>query len=496
MALSLSMGFQQKNVQSIKQLQCTIMTQHMQQAINLLQASIMELSPLIEVEMEQNPVLEYSDECFDDDEEDLNQAEESIHEDSEDNEEIPETALVFDEHDFNILHRLDEDFRNYLTSDEIESSIKTTSKDKSQNFLEHSVRQSHSLFQQLIDQAREAFLTPKELSLAEFIIGNLDQSGFFTESILEVSILQNCSPKEVSRILEIIKTFTPIGIGASGLNEALLIQLRALGKEKSLTYQIIENHFDDLLHNRIPIIKKNLKCSIEQIEQTINDIAKLDLHPGAQPSIGQISYILPDISLRDDGGNLVIDLNEDSIPRLRINKKYLRMLENENIDIETKDFIRQKIASAKWLLRNLLERSDTIYRITESLLKRQHIFFHNPDGMLTPLTMKIVADDLELHESTIARAISNKYIETPRGLLPFRFFFTPGLLTTQGEEVSTNLAKQMIKELIAAEDSKKPFSDEMISRLICEKGIKCARRTVAKYRTTLNIGSAMQRKKY
>lgn len=488
----LALSLQQKNVQTFKQLQCMIMSVQMQQAIHLLQAPVMELLPLIDVEVEQNPLLEY----FEENNEDLEREEEEVREVILDNDLLPEIELNFNEHDLEVLRRLDEDFYNHLSDGDIERSQKSMAKDKLHSFLEESIIDSPSLFQQLMEQAREMFQTPRECELAEILIGNFNHFGFLVDSLVDISILYDCAIDELEKVLVTIQTFSPIGVGARNLQESLLIQLRAHGERETLAYEIVERHFDDFLHNRIPNIKKALKCAVSDVTESIKCIAKLDLHPGIQAATNEIAYIVPDVSLREEDDRLVITVNEDTLPQLRINRKYLTMLDNEDVDIETKNFIRQKIISAKWLSRNLFERSDTLYKITESLVKRQSDFFLNPNGELVPLTMKTIAEELQLNESTIARAVSNKYIETPRGLLTLRSFFTASLQSNDGNEISTNTAKYMVKELIATEDLNRPLSDEAISSLLKLKGITCARRTVTKYRSALNIGSAQQRRKF
>ncbi len=482
----LSINLQQKNVQTLKQMQCIIMSPQMQQAIHLLEAPLMELVPLIELEMEQNPILEYSEE----------ECQEERDEEPAEHQEPPEKELSFDDRDLAVLRQLDEDFHDHFWQNEQQKSQYSSDEEKLQTFLESSIVEIPKLFNHLMLQAHDAFSTDKEIALAELIIGNLNEFGFLTTPLEEIALLEGCSIEVLKNVLATVKTFTPAGVGASNLNESLLIQLKAYGKQKTLAYQIIDKHFDDLLHNRISNIKKGLNCTTEEVGEMIKHIAKLDLHPGTQLSTTEAPIAFPDVVLKQEEETFKAIVNEDSIPRLRINSRYLRMLQDENIDKETKDFVLQKIDSAKWLFRNLMERNNTLQRIAESLAKRHRDFFLNPQGKLAPLTMKTIAEELELHESTVARAVSNKYIDTPRGLLPLRFFFTSGLSSTSGEDVSANTVKELIKELIHAEDAHHPLSDEALSHLIQDKGIQCARRTVAKYRTILNIGNAQQRRNF
>lgn len=505
MSNTLSFELQQKPGQNIKQLQRLIMSRQMQQAIHFLQMPIMELTPLIDLELEQNPVLEYSKEEGDESESnsdsdtdsDLKQLEEDNIEETTDGDSVPESELSFEEGDFEIMRRLDQDFRDHFSESGNAPAQRTTEQDELQTFLESSITSEETLFEHLMQQAKEAFEDKKELGIAEAIIGNFDRSGFLNTPLEEIALLQKCSVEAVRKVLKVIQTFDPIGVGAGSLKESLLIQLRSQGKDGSLAYRIIDTHFDDLLHNRIPAIKKGLHCTAEQIGEAVDhDIAPLDLHPGTQLSHDVTSFIIPDVALREDGDELVVSINDDSMPRLRLNTRYLRMLDDPALPTETKDFIKQKIVSAKWLLKNIMQRNSTLERIAESLAKWQRDYFINPNGKLVPLTMHVLADELEVHESTIARAVSGKYIDTPRGVMALRSFFTSGLSSQTGEDISSKTARDLLADIIAKENKEHPYSDEAISAMMKEKGIQCARRTVAKYRVALNIGTAQQRRKF
>lgn len=499
MSNSLSFELQQKASQNIKQLQRLIMSRQMQQAIHFLQMPIMELSPLIDCELEQNPLLESSIEADEDNEVDLDlkQLEEDNIEESTDEDLVPEKELSFEEGDFEIMRRLDEDFRDHFSESGNLSGRSKSEQDKLQSFLESSIISEETLFEYLTKQARECFSEKKQLSIAEAIIGNIDRAGFFNTPLEELATLEGCKVEEIEKVLKVVQTFDPSGIGARNLQESLLIQLKDKDKIKTLAYRIVEKHFDDLLHNHIPAIKKGLSCTAEEIGEAVDhDIASLELHPGTQLSHDVATFIVPDASIKQEGDELVVGINDDSMPRLRLNSRYMRMLDDATLPEETKDFIKQKIVSAKWLLRNIMQRNDTLERISQSLAKWQRDFFINPDGKLVPLTMKVLADELDVHESTIARAVSGKYIDTPRGLLSLRSFFTSGLSTKEGTDISSKTAQNILEDIIAAEDKRHPLSDEALSLILKEKGIQCARRTIAKYRTALNIGTAQQRRKF
>jgi RNA polymerase sigma-54 factor len=453
----ISLELKQRSVQDPKQLQRLIMSKQMQQAIRLLQTPVMELSPVIEMEIKQNPVLDYMQE-------------------GEEEELEPEMLAHEKNHE-----------KNYEKSYQ------------DRNTLEGLVRHNITLFEYLMHQASEQIKDPEDLRLAEALIGNLDNNGFLTLSIEEIAALEHtreqASLPKLEALLSFLQTLHPPGIGARNIQECLLIQLAAQGKKNELAYAIIEKQFDHLLHNRIRLIAQHQRCTRAEVEKAIDDtIAKLEMYPASRFSSHTPQYIVPDLHLIQEGEQLVARINEESMPRLRLNPKYLHLLEEQSVSKETKEFIHKKVRSAKWLLRNILQRNDTLEKIALSLAKRQREFLLNPEGALVPLTMKAVADELQMHESTIARAVSNKYIDTPRGLLSLRFFFTNRLKTHQ-HEVSANTARQLVKEIICGEQKEKPLSDSAISELLKEKGILCARRTVAKYRTLLKVGNAQQRRR-
>lgn len=472
--------------QNIKQTQRLMMTPQMQQAIHFLQMPVLELSTLIDAEMEQNPVLEYLQ--IEENEDDSEWSEESVQEEQE---------MVFDENNFEILKQLDDDFRDYFAESGTHNPRRTQDEEKRKAYLESSIQDRLSLFDYLMKQAREVFQEPIEISMAEIILGYFDERGFLQGSLEEISALFHFDLQALEKVLDVVQTFEPHGVGARNLQESLLIQLKGYNKEHTLAYDIIKNHFDDLIHNRIPLLQKMLNTTLEDIKNAIDkDIVKLDLHPGTSYSTEVTPFITPDVKLRQDGEALIAEVNDEVIAPLKLNTKYMKMLEDPNLPPEARQFIKLKILSAKWLIKNIYQRNSTIERIADSIAKRQKSFFIQPEGKLTPLTMKTLAEELDLHESTIARAVANKYIETPRGLFPIRYFFSNTYTTDQGEDISSKTVKDVLQEIVKNEDKNKPLSDQSISRLIKLRGISCARRTVAKYRAELNIGNASQRKKF
>lgn len=449
---------QQHQSQNLKQIQRLILSPQMQQALHLLQLPVLELSTVIAQELEENPILEYTDD-----------------------------SLNFEA----ILSQIQEEFRDPSSIQREEDDLKS--------FLENSIACVSSLFDHLIQQARETFTDSHSFLLAETLIGNIDEYGFLSVSLEEIALINGWNLHELEAILKEIQTFDPKGVGAKNLHESLLIQLKGLGKEESLAYKIIENHFDDVLHNRIPSIAKAFKSTPDKIRGVIeHEIARLDLHPGANQPTGHyrqmVQYITVDVSIHHFEDKICIDVNDEGIPSLRLNHSYLKMLEDPSLPEDTRTYIFEKLASGKWLLRNLHERHQTLYRISEQLANKQKEFLFEPHGKLTPLTMKEVAEVLQLHESTIARAVANKYLSCPKGIFPLRSLFTHAYTTDEGATISANTVKDLVCQLIAEENKKTPLSDEDISSIIKGKGIPCARRTVAKYRQELGLGNTSQRR--
>lgn len=481
----------QKNQQTLKQLQRLIMSPQMQQAIHLMQVPIMELASIIEQELEQNPVLEYLEEDVEQ-EEDISKSEDEFFE-----EEPLEEELFLKENDFEILKRLDEEFRDHFSESENPLFKRSQEEEKLKVFLEQSIPFQESLFEHLQVQTKETFQKEDEQRMAEILIGNFDENGFLAVSLEEIALVNGFSLPDLKRVLVEIQQFDPAGVGAFNLQEALLIQLKRRGLENSLAYRIVEGHYEALLHNRILQIKKALHCTVEEINDAMSQyIARLDFHPGKAFIIERPQPIVPDVSITEEQGKFAVVINDDYLPSLRLNRRYLKMLEDESLSQESKDFIKNKILSAKWLLKNIDQRNETLHGIAQVLVKRQKEYFSTGKGELVPMTMRQIAEELDVHESTIARAVSHKYVETPRGILPLRFFFSNAYTTKGGEDISSKTVREELKKMIEGENKKMPLSDEKLSQLLQRKGIPCARRTVAKYRIEMQIGNASQRKEY
>lgn len=488
----------QKQSTSLKQTQRVMMSPRMQQALKLLQAPILEISQMIEQELEQNPLLDYSDDTIDEEapsNEELNSYENEIEEDFKDFE-IKE--LSFEEENYSVIEYLNDDFQDLFYESDNYSLRRTSQEEKLKSFLESSIKTQSSLYALLLTQAREIFETHEEYQAAETIIYSINEKGFFNSNLKELAALTGIPAETFEKVLPQIKYFDPPGIAASNLKESLLIQLQKKNKTGTLAYKIIEKSYDELVNNKINMIASICHCGIEQVNYAIqNIISKLDLNPGGSIGSNLIQTIIPDIHFyKDEDGELKVKVRDDEIPQLKINLNYLKMLQNKETPEDAKEFIKQKFSSAKSLITNIFQRNDTLLKLGNLLLETQEDFFLNPRGKLIPMTMKSFAEAIEVHESTIARAVSNKYLSCDKGIFPLRFFFTSSLNCDDGSDISSKSVKDLISKLIEEENKMRPLSDESLSRLLKKKGITCARRTVAKYRMQLNVGNAHQRKKF
>ncbi len=475
----LSIQMQAAPKQQLELTQRLMMSAQMKQALRLLQLPLVELESFIEEQMTLNPLLEL--------EETENQEEFGPEEEKEEGQLLSDDELAF-------LSHLEE--QGYFTDLDTRPRKPTSDENKLQTYLEQSLPFQPSLYDRLRQQAQDSFETPRDLDIANTLFGYMDQWGFLTTPLSEINSLHQFREEESQPILSEIQSFEPYGVGASTIQESLLIQLRCLQKEKTLAYRIVKEHYEQLLRNQLPLMQKKLRCSFAEIEAAIQEIAKLDLHPGTQFSPSLNPAIIPDVTLRQEKDRLVVDVERDYAPSLRLNLRYLKLLEDPSLSREHKQFIKRYLLSARWLMRNLQQRYSTLERIAQSLAEKQYAFFTEPDGKLVPLTMKTLAEELQVHESTIARGVSNKYLSSPRGIFPLRAFFTNKYLSGEGKDLSSRTVKEAMLALIQQEDKRHPLSDQKISFLLKEQGMPCARRTVAKYRFLLQIGNMQQRRKF
>lgn len=339
-------------------------------------------------------------------------------------------------------------------------------------------------------------LETKEKNIAEYIIGSIDNNGYLRISCEQIAFSINCTEEEVERILSKIQKFTPLGAGARNLKECLFIQLNIIENDNQNVRNILENHLEDLGRHRFPLISKSLKISLKEVQDAAEFISRLEPKPGRIFGQDTVTYVTPDIFIEEKDGQFHIILNDDYIPHLHISNLYRKIMNNSKSQEETINYIKNKVRSGMWLIKNIQQRQQTIFNIMKTLVELQKSFLKHGVGHLKPMTMHEVASKLGIHESTVSRAISKKHVQTPQGLFPVKYFFSAEMKTMDGGTISARNIKQKVQQIIQTENPKKPLSDQEIISILKNENIPLARRTVTKYRKELKIPSSHLRKKY
>jgi RNA polymerase sigma-54 factor len=449
-----------------------VLAPQLRQSLELLQAPMLELRALVRQEMEQNPTLEEQPEEV-----------EQIEIEPAANE-IAEEAGIRDE--FEKLARLDEEWRDYFNQNQVSPRHSSEEAARRQYFLD-SLSQPISLQQHLMNQLALAGLSEADARLCELLIGSIGEDGYLSTPIEELAATTGHDAADLERMLAAVQEFDPIGVGARDLRECLLIQLRRLGKGDSLAAAIVRDHLADLGARRFADIARALKCEIEAVQEAARLIATLEPKPGRVFAADAPSYVTPEVIVQKVDGEYVVILNNDQIPRLHISDHYRRLMNDENTADEVKAYIREKVRAGLFLIKSINQRQQTIYNIAKEIVAVQRDFLDHGVARLRPLTMAQVAQILGIHETTVSRAIANKYMQTPRGTFEMKYFFTPGYVTADGEAVSNKAVKDAIARLVEEEDPANPLSDQEMARRLAEQGFNVARRTVAKYREELKI---------
>jgi len=465
----MKMGFEL----NLTQTQKLIMTPELRQAIQILQFNNVELMEFIYKQLEVNPFLESAE----------NKSQDSPSEEIDTKYEKEDRKDDLDWKD--ITERYDDlSYRAYernVDSDDKQSFESYTSK-------------KMSLKDHLMVQLGVSVKTNKEKRIGEFIIESLDNKGYLSCSVQDISLLLNEDVVEVERVLRLIQTFDPIGVGARNLSECLMIQLKEKGIQDKNAYIIAENYLEDIAANRIQKIAKDLHITVSRV-QGICDIIKM-LEP--KPSRGfivdsdNIRYIVP---VEKINGEYIIIVNDNNLPTLTISNYYKSMV-NDLDDKEANKFLTDKLNSSMWLIKSIEQRRKTLYKVTESILKFQRKVFDEGKTALKPLVLKDVADDIGVHESTVSRATNGKYVQTPRGLFELKYFFASSISESDGDGISSTSVKTQIQKYIDEENTQKPLSDQKIAEMLSESGINISRRTVAKYRDEMRIPASSMRRRY
>lgn len=459
----------------MRQTQRLVMTPRLQQALKLLQMPTQELQQVLKQEILQNPLLEEIDE----------EVEETI-EDEESEEEDEDKDKDKDEIDW-------DDY--FETGFGLGSGF--AEEEEREEFLERVPVAKQSFSDFMMSQLRLATDDEQDLEIGEYLIGSLDDSGYLTCPLKEVADTFGVAEERVEVVLKIIQTFEPSGVGARNLKECLLMQLATKDLLDTVAARIVENHFDEFKQKKYLDISKKLKISLKEIQEQAKVIGTLNPKPGLDIIADEPKYVIPDLIVERVGEKYVVFLNDRNIPRLRISQSYRNELQrNPRISTETKDFIQGRLKNAKWLIQTIEQRRRTMIKVMESIVEEQRDFFDHGAVHMRPLTLQQVASKISMHESTVSRVTTNKYVQTPRGVYELKFFFGSALGTQSGDEVSAKSAKIRIREIIENEDSKKPLSDQKIADILKKDGLIIARRTVAKYREQLGVLPARHRKQY
>ncbi len=470
-----------------------VMTPQLRQAIKILQVSRAELESLIDQELVENPVLEETPAERDEPAADTldGQADAAPEEPFEPRE--PDR----DRNEATDLREID--WRDYLESygNDMQGSISGSARDEDddrRSTLENLPLKRQSLADHLLWQLRMSDLEPAEEQVGGLIIGNLDGDGYLRMSVDEVAFLGNADRSVTERVLAYIQRFDPPGVAARTLSECLLIQLREIGLQDSLAARIVHDFLPLLESRRFDRLAKALGVSVEEIAEAAKVISVLEPKPARDYSDSDIRYVTPDVYVHKVGDEYVVTLNEEGLPRLRVSSFYRRMLGTDGSP-EARGYIQEKMRAATWLIKSIHQRQRTLYMVTQSIIKFQRDFLDKGVYALRPLVLKDVAQDIGMHESTVSRATAGKYVHAPQGTYELKYFFTSGLKSGYGEEVSAESVRERIRAIIEGEDAKKPYSDQYIAQVLSRENVDIARRTVAKYRELMAILPSSKRKK-
>lgn len=460
----MNMGFGLYQEQTLK----LVMTPELRQAITILQYSTTDLLAYLQEQANENPVIELQ--------------------------EISATNDIVSEK--RQKEAVEIDWKE-LISNRSTGDYNVNKNESTYNPLDYAHSSDKTLYDHLESQLGcVKGLTTHQRHLARFLIGNLDEKGYLEISLNEASKRLGAPVEELEQVLAIIQKFDPVGVAARSLEECLLLQIYYEGYHDEQTVSVVRDHLQDLANNRFARIAEKLHLSVQEVQAIADVVRSLNPRPGAAFGSGETKFIIPDVTVEKIAGEYVVFVNDSSAPRLSINRFYERMLKENKTEEEAKQFIHDKLNSALWLAKSLEQRRLTLIKVTQAIVEMQRDFFDKGIHYLKPMTQKDIAERVSLHESTVSRATSNKYVQTPRGVFELKYFFTSALTTASGDATSSESVKKRIKALIDAEDRKQPLSDQKLAEMLAQEGIEISRRTVAKYREEMLIASSAKRKRF
>ena len=462
----------------LEQSQKLIMTPELRQAIAVLQMSSLELDQYIEQQLQDNPLLE----PLEDGPEKIDHEERAVVEEKTKDEE----------------ERFDIDWQEYFQdSSDLGYSAGPGEKLNREPCFEAFVTKAPSLTDHLNFQLSIAACPRGLEQTVRYLIGNLDSRGYLNISVAEVAAALKISESKVLKALEVLQSMEPVGVGARTLEECLMLQVNYLGIKNPILVEIIHNFLPDLAQGRLGKIASKLGVSIQEAQQAADQLRKLEPKPGRNFSSSEDTrYIVPDVVVEKIEGEYIILVNDIYTPRLRVNKSYQRVIKENKPDDDARKYVEAKMNSAVWLIKSIEQRRLTLYKVAKALVELQRDFLEYGVKFLRPLVLKDVAIKVEMHESTVSRATSNKYVQTPKGVFSMKYFFSAGINYEGGNQVSTESIKKTLQEIISEESSNKPYSDQKLADILVKRGIQISRRTVTKYRDELEIPSASMRRRY
>lgn len=466
---------------TIEQTQKLVMTPELIQAIQILQFNTQELECFVEEELLTNPVLEKTDKS---DSEEV-QSEEPTPAEETTYEELEATEYDWAEHFKE---------REY---DDISYKQDHFSQDNPVFSYDRFLTSDTTLADHLLMQLEFVSMKPNCKEVARYLIEALDENGYLTSSVEEVASIFGIDAEKVVRVLKIIQGFEPQGIGARNLKECLQIQMMQLGENSPKICEIIQNHLEDLASNRLPTIAKAVGLTILEVQEISDIIKHLEPKPGRQyGSVNDNRYIVPDVNVEKIDGEYIITVNDSTAPRLNISYYYQKMLKEAEKDSNISKFLSSRLNSAVWLIKSIEQRRQTIHNVVQAVVRYQVEFFEYGSKHLKTLTLKQIAEEVGIHESTVSRSINGKYMQTPRGVFEIKYFFTSGVAGSDGLGIASESIKTFVREIVEKEDPKSPLSDQAIVLMLIKRGIDISRRTIAKYRDEMSLPSSSKRKRY
>ena len=499
-----------------------VLAPQLQQSLALLQAPTLELKALVEQELQQNPVLE--EVLIDEQEQEeklpregdtsvIAQGDTQMMTQADPSE--PPSDLKFDpatekqgndplddfQAEFERLTQLDQEWRDHFAETTIPIKASTQDDEKRQ-FMFDSLATGTSLQEHLMEQVRLSEISAEQRPVAEMLVGNIDDYGYLKATVDELSVATGIVAEKILDVLKIIQTFHPVGVGARDLRECLMLQMERPDprtnkvRTHTMEYRIVKDFMTELGKRRMPEIARGLGADVLDVQEAVGRIGLLEPRPGRAFLPDNDQYVTPEVFVVKQGEEFLVTTNNDQVPHLRISNTYKDLMAQADSSPEVREYIREKIRAGKFLIKSLHQRQSTILNIAREIVKRQREFMEKGVAHLKPLTMVMVAEVVGVHETTVSRAVSGKYMQTPQGSFEMKYFFTSGIQTASGEGMSNTSVKDMIDAMFKAEDTAKPLSDQEVVLMLAEKGIVIARRTVAKYRSELNILPSNLRKVY